>query len=110
MLNVRIALPASAPRGQLIQVKTLVSHPMESGFRYDMNGERIPRNIITSFRCEYLQQPIFEAEFGPAVAANPFLSFYFVATASGRVRFTWTDMQGEQTVIDREIQVVDENS
>lgn len=91
----RIALPGTATRGELVEVRTLVSHPMESGFRLDARGERIPQDIITSFTCRYLDQTVFEAEFGPGMAANPFLSFHFVARETGDVTLSWTDQHGE---------------
>lgn len=95
MPTARISLPGTATRGDIVEVKTLVSHPMESGFRLDARGERIPQDIITSFTCHYQGQPVFEAEFGPGMAANPFLSFYFVARETGDVIFAWTDQHGE---------------
>lgn len=91
----RISLPDTAARGELVSVRTLVSHPMESGFRLNARGERIPQDIITSFTCRYLGQPVFEAEFGPGMAANPFLTFHFVARETGDVILAWTDQHGE---------------
>ena len=91
----RISLQSAANRGDIVEVKILVSHPMESGFRLDARGERIPQDIITLFTCHYQRQPVFEAEFGPGMAANPFLSFHFVARETGDVTFAWTDQHGE---------------
>ena len=110
MINARIAIPSSATRGDLVQIKTLVSHPMESGYRYDAMGIRIPQNILKHFRCEYLGHAVFEMEFGPAVAANPFLTFFFRASESGALRFIWRDQNGEQSIIEREIHVTDEGN
>jgi sulfur-oxidizing protein SoxZ len=89
-----INVPARAKRGDVITIKTLISHEMETGFRYGTNGVLIPRNIITEFVCTYSGEEIFRAEFHQAVAANPFLTFYTVATASGTIAFTWTGDNG----------------
>jgi sulfur-oxidizing protein SoxZ len=89
-----INVPARANRGDIIAIKALISHEMETGFRYGTNGVLIPRNIITEFACTYNGEEIFRADFYPAVAANPFLTFYTVATASGTIAFTWTGDNG----------------
>ncbi|MBO0755117.1 MAG: thiosulfate oxidation carrier complex protein SoxZ [Bradyrhizobiaceae bacterium] len=89
-----INVPAHAKRGEVIAIKTLISHEMETGFRYSGSGAKIPRNIITEFLCTYNGEEIFRAQFYPAVAANPFLTFYTVATASGTITFTWTGDNG----------------
>jgi sulfur-oxidizing protein SoxZ len=89
-----INVPAHAKRGEVIAIKTLISHEMETGFRYSASGAPIPRNIITDFLCTYNGEEIFRARFYPAVAANPFLTFYTVATASGTITFTWTGDNG----------------
>ncbi len=97
MLNVRISAPESAAPGQLIEIKTLISHPMESGFRRDAVGKPIPRNILTEFVCFFDEREIFRADFFPAVAANPYLSFFTRVTASGTLTFQWTDQHGQVT-------------
>ena len=89
-----INVPAHAKQGEVIAIKTLISHEMETGFRYSSTGALIPRNIITEFLCTYNGEEIFRARFYPAVAANPFLTFYTVATASGTITFTWTGDNG----------------
>lgn len=97
MAKVRIALPDTAARGEVIEIKTLISHPMESGFRLDSVGKPIPRNILKEFKCLYNGEEVFRAEFFPAVTANPFLTFFTTATESGTIEFFWTDQNGEVT-------------
>ena len=80
MLQTRISVPKQAQLNEVIEIKTLVSHPMDSGFRRDNRGQRVPRDIITNFSCEYLGETVFAAEFGPGIAANPFLSFFLKVT------------------------------
>lgn len=91
-----IGIPETAAAGDIVPVKLLLSHPMETGFRADFSGKRIPRDIITEVRCLYRNELVFRAEFFPAVSANPFLSFTFKATESGPVTFVWTDMKGQE--------------
>jgi sulfur-oxidizing protein SoxZ len=71
-----------------------MSHPMESGFRHTNLGERVPRDIITSFVATYNGEEIFRASLYPAIAANPFITFNTVATESGTIEFTWTGDNG----------------
>ena len=94
MANALVRVPAQARRGEAIEIKILISHPMESGQRRDNMGRVIPRDIIHRFVCAYNGEEVFRAEFFPAIAANPFLSFFTVATASGELVFEWTDDHG----------------
>ena len=89
-----INVPAKARRGQVIEIKSLIQHPMETGFRVGLNGALIPRNIIISFVCTYNGEEIFRADFSPAIAANPFLTFFTVATETGTIAFQWEGDDG----------------
>jgi sulfur-oxidizing protein SoxZ len=89
-----INVPAKARRGEIIEIKTLIAHPMETGFRVGLNGALIPRDIITNFVCTYNGEEIFRAEGSPAIAANPFLTFFTTATATGTIAFNWTGDDG----------------
>jgi len=90
----RVRMPASAKRGEVIEIRTLVQHPMESGFRLDNTGKEIARHIVESFDCTYNGREIFRARLYPAVSTNPFFTFYAVAAQSGDFVFTWKDDQG----------------
>src|SRR5260370_26743893 len=94
MARAVISLPSSAKRGEIIEIRTLASHSMETGFRHTENGALIPRNIVTLFVCSYNGEEIFRAELFPAIAANPFLSFSTVATESGTLEFRWSGDNG----------------
>ena len=94
MARALINVPQKATRGQVIEIKTLISHIMETGFRHDNVGKAIPRNIITSFVARYNGEEIFRADLFPAIAANPFVSFHTVATESGTIDFEWTGDNG----------------
>ncbi len=90
----RVRMPGNAKRGEVIEIRTLVQHPMESGFRLDNTGKEIPRHIVESFECTYNGREIFRAKLYPAVSTNPFFMFYVVAAESGDFVFTWRDDQG----------------
>ena len=94
MARALINVPAKAKKGEIIAIKTLISHEMETGYRHDNMGKQIPRDIISLFVCTYNGLEIFRAELHPAIAANPFISFYTVATASGTLEFKWTGDNG----------------
>ena len=89
-----INVPTTARRGQVIEIKTLISHIMETGFRHSVTGTPIPRDIVTEFVCRYNGEEIFRATLYPAIAANPFFTFYTVATDSGTIAFQWTGDNG----------------
>jgi sulfur-oxidizing protein SoxZ len=94
MARTLINVPATAKRGEVIEIKTLISHPMESGYRVGTNGTMIPRDIICDFVCTYNGEEVFRAELSPAIAANPFISFFTVATESGTIAFEWRGDNG----------------
>ena len=94
MTRALINVPATAKRGDIIEIKTLISHPMESGYRVGANGVPIPRDIITLFSCIYNGEEIFRAELSPAIAANPFLAFFAIARDSGTLTFYWSGDNG----------------
>ena len=94
MASALINVPARAKRGDIIEIKTLISHPMETGYRRTQLGEAIPRDIIRLFVCTYSGTEVFRAELHPAIAANPFIVFSTVATESGTIAFQWTGDNG----------------
>jgi sulfur-oxidizing protein SoxZ len=89
-----INVPRQAKRGDTIEIRTLISHIMETGYRHTTTGEVVPRDIITSFTCRFNGTEIFRTDLFPAVAANPFLSFFTVASESGTFEFEWIGDNG----------------
>jgi sulfur-oxidizing protein SoxZ len=89
-----ITLPPAVRAGEVIEIRTLIAHPMETGHRADAQGQVVPRRIIRRFSCKLDGQPVFSADLHPAISANPFLSFTTVATASGEVLLRWIDDKG----------------
>ena len=94
MASALINVPKNAKRGDVIEIKTLMSHIMETGYRHTAEGEMVPRDIITSFACRYNGTEIFRADLFPAISANPFITFFTVATESGKFEFEWTGDRG----------------
>jgi len=90
----RLRVPTRARRGEVIEIRLLLEHPMENGFRRDALGRAVPKNIINTLVARYDGREILRAEFGTGVAANPYLAFFTRATASGEVVVSWVDDAG----------------
>ena len=90
MARVVVSVPKTAKRGEVIEIRTLAAHPMETGFRRTQLGELIARDIITRFTCLYNGVEVFRADLHSAVAANPLVTFTTVATESGTLEFRWS--------------------
>jgi len=90
----RVQLPASCRAGEIITVRLVIQHPMETGFRYDVRGNRVEKNVISQLTCRYNEVEIFRAEMGSGIAANPFLQFHTIARQSGDLVFEWVDDRG----------------
>jgi len=101
----RLRVPSEAKKGDIIQIKTLVSHPMETGLRKDESGKAIPRQIINAFACTFNGKPLFRAQLEPAIAANPYIEFTAKVEESGTFTFTWTDDNGAVTTAEAAIVV-----
>jgi sulfur-oxidizing protein SoxZ len=101
----RLKIPKEAKKGEVVQIKTLVSHVMETGLRKDKDGKTIPRKIINKFTCEFNGKPVFSCDLEPAVAANPYLQFTAKVEESGTFKFTWTDDDGTTITAEEKIAV-----
>lgn len=94
MASALINVPKTAKRGEIIEIKTLMSHVMETGYRHTAEGAVIPRDIITGFTCRYNGNEIFRADLFPASSANPFITFFTIAAESGKFDFEWIGDRG----------------
>jgi len=94
MANVLVNAPKTAKKGQVVEIKALIMHVMETGFRPGTNGRIIPRNIIRDFTATWNGREIFRMKMSPAIAANPFVSFSAVASESGTIAFRWSGDEG----------------
>ena len=93
-MTARIRIPPQARRGEIIEVRIIIQHPMETGYRTNEVGRPIRRNTIRTLSCRYNGAEVFRAELSPGIAANPYLQFYTVAEASGEFEFSWVDDEG----------------
>ena len=94
MARTLLTVPTTAKRGDIIELRTLIAHVMETGFRPDANGQVKPRDLINRFSCRFNGELVCSAELYPAVAANPNLSFTMLATESGTLSFSWEGDNG----------------
>lgn len=91
----RVRVQKTAKKGDTIEIKTTISHPMENGSRKDEQGNVIPKKYITAFKCTYNGTVVFHSEWQPSVSVNPFLSFFVMASESGKLEFEWTEDTGQ---------------
>lgn len=101
----RIRVPAQAKPGEVIEIKTLISHDMETGQRKDPSGNPIPRRIIKSFSANFNGKEFFAADWYPAISANPYQSFFYKAAESGKFEFVWTDDDGSKYTATADLKV-----
>ena len=94
MARTLINAPTTAKRGEVIEIRATIGHPMETGYRRDDSGKVLPRNIIKKFTCRYNGELVFSAEMFSAIAANPYLAFHTVALDSGTLALTWEGDNG----------------
>lgn len=101
----RVKVPKTAKAGEVITLKTLISHEMESGQRKDKEGNPIPRRIINKFTCEFNGQTVFSCDLDPAISANPYFEFSAKVPESGTFKFTWVDDDGSVYTDEQAIEV-----
>jgi sulfur-oxidizing protein SoxZ len=94
MARTLIQVPPTAKRGDVVEVRTLIAHTMETGYRAGSDGRTLPRDIIRRFSCRFNDELVFSAELHPAIAANPYIAFALRATASGKLTFSWEGDNG----------------
>ena len=92
----RVRVPAQAKKGELIEVKTLISHEMETGMRKDSAGKTIPRQIINKFTAALNGKMVFEADWHTSISANPYQAFFYKAQETGEFSFVWKDDNGSE--------------
>jgi sulfur-oxidizing protein SoxZ len=94
MARTLINVPRTARKGDVMEIRTLIAHPMETGYRAGADGRTLPRDIIRRFACRYNNELVFSADLYPAISANPYLAFQVVAETSGTLTFTWEGDNG----------------
>ena len=101
----RLKVPTEAKKGEVVEIKTLLAHPMENGLRKDDSGALVPRKIINRFTCEFNGTLAFACDLEPAIAANPYFQFTVKVEESGTFAFAWTDDDGTVTTAEASITV-----
>jgi sulfur-oxidizing protein SoxZ len=105
LANARVSMREQAKKGEIVEIKTLIRHPMETGYRVDSVGKPIPRNIVKRFTVTYAGEEVLRMDLTQGVAANPFIAFSTVATETGELVFTWEDEAGETITIRKTLTV-----
>ena len=90
----RVKMPRTVARGEIFEIKALITHQMETGLRRDGNGKLMPRRIVNAFSCRYNGEVVFSVDLHEAVAANPYLEFCARAKDSGTLEFAWHEDGG----------------
>lgn len=98
MSDIKLSVPETAETGEIVELKAMIRHNMESGYRLDIQGQRIPRNILSRFECRLDNTLIFSAGFYPGVSANPLIKFHHRAIKSGTLTFEWIEQTGKSFV------------
>ena len=105
MSRPRVRLPERAKAGEVVEIKTLISHLMESGQRREADGKVIPRFIINTFSAKFAGAEVFKAELHPGISANPYIAFHMRVPAPGEFEFTWIDDSGVRLVEKQKLNV-----
>jgi thiosulfate oxidation carrier complex protein SoxZ len=92
----RVQVPPKVRKGEPFEVRVLVQHPMETGYRRDLNGQSIATNIVNKLTCRIGDREVFSAELGTGIAANPYLQFYATAETNGELVVEWSDDHGDR--------------
>ena len=101
----RVKVPKEVSIDEIVEIKTLIRHPMHSGRMKDADGQIIPRQIINSFRAKFNGREVFQMDLEPSISTNPFIVFQYKAKESGTFDFEWIDDNGEIYTISKEMAV-----
>jgi sulfur-oxidizing protein SoxZ len=101
----RLRVPTTAKKGEVIEIKTLITHPMENGQRKGDDGKIVPRLIVNTMKVTYNGKLVVTAKLEPAIAANPYLAFFMKVEESGTLKFTWTDDKDQSWSAESKIEV-----
>ncbi len=96
MILGKIQVPATVKPGEVFEIRVLVQHPMETGFRRDLDGKAIPMHIVDKLACTYAGREVFRAELGSGMSANPYIAFFATASQSGEIVVEWSDDRGDK--------------
>ena len=101
----RVKVPKEVSIDEVVEIKTLIRHPMHSGRMKDNDGQIIPRQIINSFSAKFNGKEVFQMDLEPSISTNPFIVFQYKVKESGTFDFEWIDDNGEKYYISKEMTV-----
>jgi sulfur-oxidizing protein SoxZ len=94
MARALVSVPTTARRGETVEVRAQIAHPMETGYRAAPDGTRVPRDILRRITCRYGGELVLAADLHPAIAANPYFAFHVVVDRSSSLEITWEGDNG----------------
>ena len=92
--TIKLAVPPTATAGEVITIRSVITHPMETGLRLDEFNAYVPLRIIQHFTCRLDDEVVFDVKLEPAIATNPYLTFPMIARRSGLLTFDWRNSNG----------------
>ena len=101
----RVKVPKEVSIDEVVEIKTLIRHPMHSGRMKDPEGQIIPRQIINSFIAKFNGKKVFQMDLEPSISTNPYIVFQYKAKESGKFDFEWIDDNGEKYSISKDMTV-----
>lgn len=104
-LKPRLKVQKTASVGEIVTIKALVAHKMETGLRKGGDGNLIPRDIVNKFSCEFNGKQVFSWELEPSISANPYIQFTVKIKEAGTLKFSWTDDAGTVTTQESTIEI-----
>jgi sulfur-oxidizing protein SoxZ len=96
VIDGRLRVADSVKAGEPFEVRVLILHPMENGFRRDAGGREIPVHIVNRVACTYGGREVFSVDLGTGISANPYLIFFVRAAQSAELKVEWVDDTGER--------------
>ncbi len=99
-------MPDRAAAGDAVEIRTIIGHPMETGFRQNSRGLTIPVRIAETFRCFANGDRVFGVDLHPAISANPYFAFHLRIDETTRLLFEWVDTNSDVHTDNATIEVV----
>jgi len=101
----RVQWPDKMAAGEVVKIRVLIQHPMDTGYLQDFTGKLVPRNVIRMLTCTLGGQEVFRVEPSSGISANPFFEFYVSATATAEFKMNWVDDKGARGEMSQTLKV-----
>ena len=101
----RVKVPKEVSMDEIIEIKTLIRHPMHSGRMKDTDGNTIPKQIINAFSAKFNGREVFKMDLEASISTNPYIVFQYKAKETGTFDFEWLDDNGEKYSISKKMTV-----